>query len=55
MEELWAFQSAFHDCCARSELRAHCFDSLVGQLSKLERKSIAPRALYVEGAPFVAG
>ena len=26
MEELWAFQSTFHDCCARSEPRAHFFD-----------------------------
>jgi hypothetical protein len=25
MEELWGFQSAFHDCFARSEPRAHCF------------------------------
>ena len=38
MEELWAFQSAFHDCFARSEPRAHFFDSMVGQCSKLERK-----------------
>src|SRR5215510_8709897 len=28
MEELWAFQSAFHDCFARSEPRAHFFDSI---------------------------
>ena len=26
MEELWEFQSAFHDCFARSEPRAHFFD-----------------------------
>src|SRR5262245_29234482 len=49
MEELWAFQSAFHDCFARSEPRAHFFDYMVGQLSKLERKSIEPMALEVEG------
>jgi SRSO17 transposase len=49
MEELWEFQSAFHDCFARSEPRAHCFDSMVGQLSKLERQSIEPMALHVEG------
>jgi SRSO17 transposase len=49
MEELWAFQSTFHDCCARSEPRAHFFDSMVGQCSKLERKSIEPMALEVEG------
>jgi SRSO17 transposase len=49
MEELWAFQSAFHDCFARSEPRAHFFDYMVGQLSQLERKSIEPMALQVEG------
>ena len=49
MEELWEFQSAFHDCLARSEPRAHCFDSMVGQCSQLERKSIEPMALQVDG------
>jgi len=49
MEELWEFQSAFHDCFARSEPRAHFFDYMVGQFSKLERKSIEPMALHVEG------
>ena len=49
MEELWEFQSAFHDCLARSEPRAHFFDSMVGQCSKLERKSIEPMALHVAG------
>src|SRR5437870_2100694 len=49
MEELWAFQSAFHDCFARSEPRAHFFDYMVGQCSKPERKSIEPMALHVEG------
>jgi SRSO17 transposase len=49
MEELWEFQSAFHDCFARSEPRAHFFDYMVGQLSRLERKSIEPMALHVEG------
>ena len=48
-EELWEFQSAFHDCFARSEPRAHFFDYMVGQFSKLERKSIEPMALQVEG------
>jgi SRSO17 transposase len=51
MEELWEFQSTFHDCFARSEPRAHFFDYLVGQCSKLERKSIEPMALQVEGGP----
>jgi SRSO17 transposase len=49
MEELWEFQVAFHDCFARSEPRAHFFDYMVGQLSQLERKSIEPIALRVEG------
>jgi SRSO17 transposase len=49
LEELWAFQSIFHDCFARSEPRAHFFDYMVGQFSKLERKSIEPMALQVEG------
>ena len=50
MEELWEFQSAFHDCFARSEPRAHFFDYMVGQLSPLARKSIEPMALHVEGS-----
>src|SRR5438132_11335471 len=49
MEELWEFQATFHDCFARSEPRAHFFDYMVGQFSKLERKSIEPMALEVEG------
>ena len=49
LEELWEFQATFHDCFARSEPRVHFFDSMVGQCSKLERKSIEPMALHVEG------
>jgi SRSO17 transposase len=49
LEELWEFQSTFHDCFARSEPRAHFFDYMVGQCSQLERKSIEPMALHVEG------
>src|SRR5438128_6007173 len=49
MEELWEFQATLHDCFARSEPRAHCFDYMVGQFSKLARKSIEPMALQVEG------
>jgi SRSO17 transposase len=49
MEELWEFQATFHDCFVRSEPRAHFFDYMVGQFSKLERKSIEPMALQVEG------
>jgi SRSO17 transposase len=49
MEDLWAFQSVLHDCFARSEPRAYVFDYMGGQFSRLERKSIAPMALHVEG------
>jgi SRSO17 transposase len=49
LEELWEFQSVFHDCFSRSEARAHFFDYMVGQLSPLARKSIEPMALHVEG------
>jgi SRSO17 transposase len=49
MEALWEFQSVFHDCFVRSAPRAHFFDSMVGQCSKLERKSIEPMALHVDG------
>jgi hypothetical protein len=49
MEALWEFPSALHDCFARSEPRAHCFDSMVGQWSPLARKAIEPLALHVEG------
>jgi len=30
MEELWEFQSVFHDCFARSEPRQHFFDNVRG-------------------------
>src|SRR5215469_17727808 len=49
LEELWEFQSTFHDCFPRSETRAHFFDYMVGQLSPLARKSIEPMALHVKG------
>ena len=49
MDELREFQSAFHDCFARSEPREHFFAYMVGQLSNLERKSIEPMALEIEG------
>ena len=49
MDELWEFQSALHDCFTRSEPRAHFCDYMVGQCSKLARKSIEPMALQVEG------
>jgi SRSO17 transposase len=49
LEALWEFQSTWHDCFARSEPRVHFFASMVGQCSQLERKSIEPMALQVEG------
>ena len=49
MDELWEFQAAVHDCFTRSEPRAHFFDYMVGQFSKLARKSIEPMALLVDG------
>src|SRR4030095_4851958 len=49
MDELREFQSAFHDCFARSEPREHFFDYMVGQCSALERKSIEPMALQGAG------
>ena len=50
IDELQEFQSAFHDCFPRSEPRVHFFDYMVGQFSALERKSIEPMALHVEGS-----
>jgi hypothetical protein len=47
LEELWEFQAAFHGCFVPSEPRAHFFDYMVGQVSKLEHKSIEPMALQV--------
>ena len=49
MDELQEFQSIFHECFTRSEPRTHFFDYMVGQFSKLERKSIEPMALQVKG------
>jgi SRSO17 transposase len=49
MDELHGFHTAFHGCFARSEPRDHFFHYMVGQFSELERKSIEPMALQVEG------
>ena len=49
LEERWECQSTLHDCLARRAPRAHFFDSMVGQCSTRERKSIEPMALHVEG------
>ena len=49
MDELRTGQASFHDCFSRRESRAHFFDYMVGQFSPLERKSIEPMALEIEG------
>jgi SRSO17 transposase len=49
MEALWAFQSVFHACFARSEPRASCFDYLGGHVRPLARQSMEPMALHVDG------
>jgi SRSO17 transposase len=49
MDELHGFHTAFHDCFARREPRDHFFHYMVGQFSDLDRKSIEPMALQVEG------
>jgi SRSO17 transposase len=49
MQELQGFHEAFSGCFTRREPRAHFFRYMVGQFSDLERKSIEPIALEVEG------
>jgi DDE superfamily endonuclease len=49
LHELPGFHESFRDCCTRREPREHFFRSTVGQFSPLERKSIEPMALEVEG------
>lgn len=49
MEKLKGFHEEFKDCFQRSEPRRHFFHYMVGQFSELERKSIEPIALNVEG------
>src|SRR5687768_16700933 len=49
MDELHGFHTAFGDCFARREPRDHFFHYMVGQFSELDRKSIEPMALQVEG------
>src|SRR5215831_9461026 len=49
MDDLRGFHTAFRACCARQEPRDQFFNSMVGQCSALERKSIEPMALQVEG------
>jgi SRSO17 transposase len=49
LHELRGFHEAFRDCFTRREPREHFFRYMVGQFSPLERKSIEPIALEVEG------
>jgi SRSO17 transposase len=49
-EELKEFQTEFHDCFIRSESRENIFQYAVGQINGLDRKSIEPMAINVEGA-----
>ncbi len=49
MDELRGFHTAFRECFTRQEPREQFFNYMVGQFSPLERKSIEPMALQVEG------
>src|SRR5499426_4919964 len=49
LHERRGFHDAFRDCFARSEPREQFLRYMVGQFSALERKSIEPIALRVEG------
>jgi SRSO17 transposase len=49
MDELRGFHTAFRTCFTRQEPRDQFFHSMVGQCSTVERKSIEPIALQVEG------
>jgi SRSO17 transposase len=49
LHELRGFHEAFRDCFTRREPREHFFRYMVGQFSPLERKSIEPMALEVDG------
>jgi len=49
LDELQAFHAHFRSCFSRREPRGHFFNSMVGQCSELERKSIEPMALEVAG------
>ncbi len=49
LDELRALHAQFWHCFSRSEPREHFFNYMVGQFSELERKSIEPMALEVDG------
>lgn len=48
--ELKGFHGQFGDCFSRSEPRENFYRYMVGQFSELERKSIEPISIRVEGA-----
>jgi hypothetical protein len=49
LHELRGFHAAFAGCFARREPREQFFGYMVGQFSALERQSIEPMALQVDG------
>jgi SRSO17 transposase len=49
LDELYKFHQAFHSCFVRREPREHFLHYMAGQLSSLERKSIEPMAIHIEG------
>ena len=49
LDELQLFHDQFRHCFVCSEPREHFFHYMVGQFSELERKSIEPMALNVDG------
>ena len=50
LETLQGFHAEFRECFAREEGRSNFFYYTIGQFSQMERKSIEPMALNVEGA-----
>lgn len=48
-KELKGFHEQFEDCFCRSESRTHFFNYMAGQFASLERKSIEPIALALDG------
>ncbi|MGA7876969.1 MAG: transposase, partial [Desulfoferrobacter sp.] len=49
LSELKGYHEQFSDCFSRSEPRENFLQYMIGQFSELERKSIEPIALKVEG------
>lgn len=49
MNELKGFHEQFEDCFLRSESRDNFFRYMAGQFSQIERKSIEPIAIAIEG------